>query len=446
MNEDNRETRLEIREEGFVFFDKNGRRQVFEEGPQSNESKLRQARIQKALADGYIGDQIRHCKRANGELLRADEVACELLSSLVESITEQFGRAVVGVLFLQLTIKSIEPEQSIRLHKSGDNSDDFSWVEGISMRTLDKRFSTPALREYGLLSLNADGCFMTRTLAENYPYTRLYKAAIRGSKDQWLQMVDRVETGESESKACLHFLIGLLLNRSTSFHEAAHLAMEHVNELSTEVSSVDAVAETLLEFCSSSTNPARLFEVAIHSLCQVIYQHGGYQGVLKPLSQMRSANKKHGNLGDIEILEVADKMRIAISWDAKYGKTYLRYEIDELEEKLRLHPETKLAGFITDSFPELHEDVAGKVSEVESKSKEGLRIEITDFRTWANAQTCNLTVSAQTVAVEWLVAFAECICQRRRQVAPIDEPADAWVNDLKTLKLSRRYRHYRAAP
>jgi hypothetical protein len=36
---------------------------------------------------------------------------------------------------------------------------------------------------------------------------------------------------------------------------------------------------------------------------------------LKPLSQMRSANKKHGNIGDIEILEAR---QIIESWDAKY--------------------------------------------------------------------------------------------------------------------------------
>ena len=35
---------------------------------------------------------------------------------------------------------------------------------------------------------------------------------------------------------------------------------------------------------------------------------------LKPLSQMRSANKKHGNIGDIELLE---DRQIVEAWDAK---------------------------------------------------------------------------------------------------------------------------------
>ncbi len=36
---------------------------------------------------------------------------------------------------------------------------------------------------------------------------------------------------------------------------------------------------------------------------------------------MRSANKKHGNIGDLEVLE---KSNIIEAWDAKYGKAYLR--------------------------------------------------------------------------------------------------------------------------
>ena len=55
--------------------------------------------------------------------------------------------------------------------------------------------------------------------------------------------------------------------------------------------------------------------------------HGFYQAMnemhflgdaeVVPISQMRSANKKHGNVGDVELTENGIIIK---SWDAKYGK------------------------------------------------------------------------------------------------------------------------------
>ena len=68
----------------------------------------------------------------------------------------------------------------------------------------------------------------------------------------------------------------------------------------------------------------------MHSLFQVLEDQGSFEGgFLKPLSQMRSANKKHGNVGDIEITAgKRNGLHIVESWDAKYGKAYLRDEIE----------------------------------------------------------------------------------------------------------------------
>ena len=63
------------------------------------------------------------------------------------------------------------------------------------MRSLDKTFITPVLRSYDILRTNADGVMMTRSLAENYPYSKLYKAAIRGNRDEWLEIIDLLEMG-----------------------------------------------------------------------------------------------------------------------------------------------------------------------------------------------------------------------------------------------------------
>jgi hypothetical protein len=44
---------------------------------------------------------------------------------------------------------------------------------------------------------------MTRTLAENYPYSKLYKAGIRGARKEWLEITDDVENGDLDSFKCI---------------------------------------------------------------------------------------------------------------------------------------------------------------------------------------------------------------------------------------------------
>jgi hypothetical protein len=145
------------------------------------------------------------------------------------------GRALVGLTVLQLCVKAIEPEQSIRLHKAGGAGSNFSWAEGIPMRVLDKHYITPILRRFDLLRLNADGFMMTRSLAENYPYSKLYKAAIRGARTEWLEIVDLIEVGTIQPESALSHLIGLLFNRSDKFKRAAESTIKYSSRMCTQV-------------------------------------------------------------------------------------------------------------------------------------------------------------------------------------------------------------------
>ena len=158
---------------------------------------------------------------------------------MVNGITSEVGRALVGVAFLQLTIKSIAPDQSIRLHKGTTRRGSFSWVDGISMRTIDSTYSTPFLREQGLLNVNKFGVFMTRSLAENYPYSKLYKAEMRGPFTEWIDIVDAIEDESMPAELGLYYLMALLKNKSDAFNSMAdeavalaeNMAINHLREL-----------------------------------------------------------------------------------------------------------------------------------------------------------------------------------------------------------------------
>lgn len=422
--------RLEVYLNRSVLVQDEGR-QTFKEGQPTNSAERRLAKIRKAFEKGFLDKLVSDCRAPDVEIGAIDEKSVQLLTQLVDSVTSEVGRAIVGLTVLQLAIKSICPDQSIRLHKGGGTGESFSWQDGLPMRVLDKEFNTPVLRKYDLLKLNADGVFMTRSLAENYPYSQLYKAASRGAKAEWLAIVDLAEFGKLNPTVALKQLVVMLFNRSETFKKDSELAIQAVKTVAGKIESLGRATKFIRNYVDSSTYAARLFEIAMHSLFQILEDHNAFEGgFLKKLSQMRSANKKHGNIGDIEITAgKRDSLHIVESWDAKYGKPYLRDEIEELHEKLQEHPETKLAGFVVDANPNLKPEIKKRVEEIEQNHN--VRIEIVEFDDWVSRQAKRISLPEKQIAGLWLNAFAESLCQFRRDRAPIDEPADAWVRELR---------------
>jgi hypothetical protein len=427
--------RLEVYLSHSVLVQEEGR-QTFKEGQLTTAAAKRLVKIRKALENGFLDKLVGDCRSPNIKIEGLDEEALRHLTQLVDSVTSEVGRAIVGLTVLQLAIKSICPDQSIRLHKGGGTGESFSWQDGLPMRVLDKEYNTPILRKYDLVKLNADGVFMTRSLAENYPYSQLYKAASRGAKTEWLAIVDMAEFGKLDPATALKQLVVMLFNRSETFKHDSELALKAVKGVAGKLENLDQATKFIRRFVDSSTYAARLFEIAMHSLFQVLEDNGGFEeGFLKKLSQMRSANKKHGNIGDIEITSgKRDSLHIIEAWDAKYGKAYLRDEIEELHEKLQEHPEAKLAGFVVDANPNLKPEIKKRVQELEQNHN--VRIEIVEFDDWVSRQAKRVSISSKQIANLWLIAFAESLCQFRRDRAPIDEPADSWVRELRTFSES----------
>lgn len=426
-----------------VFRDKSelvlpdGATQVFLEGGMSQLAKLRYQKISIELSNGYLEEQIILC-RDNLAVLDCSQVSeshIDNLNRLVQSVTSEVGRAMVGLTVLQLCVKAIEPMQSIRLHKGSTGKRDFSWQDGISMRSLDKQYITPVLRKYDLLRLNADGFMMTRSLAENYPYSPVYKAKIRGARQEWLSLVESIETNKLSPAAALHYLLSQLLNRAKAFKELALQTIETLFKFlaSDKKLEQEFITEIIWTHINESDYAARIMEIAMHSLMQAMQELQIFpDGALKPLSQMRSANKKHGNIGDIEIVQAR---QIIESWDAKYGKSYLRDEIEELADKLEAHPTVAVAGFVTSVELERREELMSRCQEIEDEF--AISLSILTFRDWSKKQFSlaieeGLVTEAE-LARGWIVAYTESIAQKRRDIAPIDEPCYQWLTTLKKI-------------
>lgn len=429
---------LVIYEDRFVLNESDGSVHQYDEGKISASAKRRSDYIKSRLEAGYLENLIEECfaPDINIGVLKAEHET--LLQRLVESVTSEVGRALVGLSVLQLTIKSLSPEQSIRLHKGSAQSNCFSWREGIAMRTLDSNFITPVLRKYDLLSLNAFGFMMTRSLAENYPYSKLYKAAIRGGREEWLTLVDLIETRELEAATGLKFLIVQLIRRSDKFRNLADSLLKISREYLSLSPDFKDVFQVIFGFVNNSAYSARIFEIAMHSLFQALSDKKCLPGYLVPLSQMRSANKKHGNIGDVELSYTFGGKDIIEAWDAKFGKTYLRDELEELHEKLNFHPIAERVGFVTDVPPNLKKEIVDRMTEL--ASIHNVSIQIIDFETWVSEQIRQHDLDFDEVGRTWFIAFVETICLKRRKLAPIDEPTNQWICELSGVLEQKRAR------
>ena len=416
------EKHLDVYEDRYELHQGEGT-EVFYQGFQNDETKKRYAKINKELSEGFL--EKKYESLSENDYTDLSDENQRLLRNMVDGITSEVGRALVGLAFLQLAIKSICPEQSIRLHKGTTRKGSFSWVEGISMRTIDSNFNTPFLREHGLLNLNKFGLFMTRSLAENYPYSSLYKAEMRGPFDDWIAIVDAIENGSMPAELGLCYMMAQLRNRSDRFQEQAEKACSLTEKY--KGAEFKEIKDLIKNFFNTTNYSARAFEVAMHSLFQAMDEMLilGDADVV-PMSQMRSANKKHGNVGDIELTE--DNI-IFEAWDAKYGKPYLRDELEELRDKLLLNPAVRVVGFVVDSSVDLRKDIVSRRDEISTETS--VEIHLFSFDEWVDYEISDLSsIQKNELGYRWLVALVESFAQKRRNLAPIDEPCDDWVNDL----------------
>ena len=300
------------------------------------------------------------------------------------------------------------------------------------MRTLDAAYVTPALRESNLSKVNKDGAFMTRTFAENYPFSTVYKAGILGAREQWLSVVDKIERSQIDPTEAIALVLFKLINLADNFEllasETVELAENFVN--GKVVNSFDRSFALLQDHFESSDYSARLMEILMHSLMQALDELHGLAGLkLKPLTQMRNANLKHSNFGDVELTSDGE---IVSAWDAKYGKANMREELEELDEKFSANSPPGNFGYVTSVPPEMSDEIIRRANEISHNHV--VDIEIVHLGTWLKAQfaaAIEIGIDESQLASHWVTAYTGSLAQRRREYAPIDEPCYEWLAELK---------------
>lgn len=114
MANDEKERHLDVYEDRYELH-QDDVMMVYYQGVQNEAAKRRYARINRELAGGYLNRAIKSIPTRDFTGLSEGNRA--LLKDMVDGITSEVGRALVGLACLQLAIKAVAPEQSIRLHK-----------------------------------------------------------------------------------------------------------------------------------------------------------------------------------------------------------------------------------------------------------------------------------------------------------------------------------------
>ncbi|MCX4343226.1 MAG: hypothetical protein OSJ53_04955 [Kineothrix sp.] len=89
----------------------------------------------------------------------------------------------------------------------------------------------------------------------------------------------------------------------------------------------------------------------------------------------------------------------------------------------------KTAGFIVDGEVDKRKDIMGRAEEISIET--GVEIQLLSFDEWIGYEIQGMKrYQLDEIADKWLIAVVESFAQKRQEIAPVDEPCEAWISDL----------------
>ncbi|MFY4812582.1 hypothetical protein ACOJIV_07685 [Haloarcula sp. AONF1] len=428
-----------------IYIDERGEVHRFEVGQPSKETKRRYQNVISALDSGEFRSLLDEATSLSeqDEEPDIDDGHAALLSDVAKGIHGD-GRGIAGVCCAQLFTKSIEPGLTVRLHKGGKSTEDFSWREGWSLRQVDNRADVGTgveLNRRGILYSNTDGgAVMTRTLAESEPFTNVYEPAVAGPRQAWLEVVDSIEREELDPERGIIYLLKRLVDEKRLTEEFTEQILELVAQFATTEPSMGEVRDLISAHVRQADRGAPLLEIAVHSFLQVIEDAGSLTGELVQLQTLTSPDRRGGestrevrDLGDVQLTTDGS---VRVAWDAKLDITITHEELASLEEKLGSGMMPNRVGYTTLDEPELGSEVDDQPEDLEV---DGLNLELYSLEGFIKEYTKATDSRSQTVEpADWLVSYVETLARQRPDRAVVRESPLSWLEGLQEL-LGDRY-------
>ncbi|WP_150139833.1 hypothetical protein [Candidatus Enterovibrio escicola] len=95
--------RLEVYKDHSILITEDGIKERFDEGGQSKETKKRLVLIKNELEKGFLVNIVEECRHPSHTAQLLSDEYMKILRNLVNSVTSEVGRGVVGLAVLQVT-------------------------------------------------------------------------------------------------------------------------------------------------------------------------------------------------------------------------------------------------------------------------------------------------------------------------------------------------------
>lgn len=300
--------------------------------------------INHALDDLYLEASSKHVKLIEGEQPQWT-LPEELISFIDQFWQKALGNAESAITNLTtcLACKFVEPAIDCRYHREPGNGmpqppDGRS--NYFSGRTISEDILAPWLKNQDFVTSNSG--WQTRTFERPRPYTLDYPENIRAVKDEFLHILDRVQSGDA---TVAREALAYLLFNQIAFRESQRiqLTVPSINNIQTIVSFFEKHF-----FASYSRKGAsRLPVLAIYAVYScAMAEMGRYQGYyLAPLQRHEAADARTGAIGDIQIFD-ADN-RIFEAFEIKHEIIIDKEVIRTVYDKFRSYPSLQRCYILT---------------------------------------------------------------------------------------------------
>lgn len=241
-------------------------------------------------------DVLTECYRDAEEESKKDNI-----EDLITSIGQDEARLIIELANIKhaargaaLTLgiyKIAHPEQDIRNHKS-------EYANGFSARGVDTKVTVPFLLEHGL-PYNVETHWLSQTLSFAGPFTPdlILKTVPKKAGPDLVKVANLIQNSTGDK---IRRYVTLILEQMIEERNKGNIPLTKPKNLS-----IDQVMELLHKHFERTyeKNAPRLPQIAIYAIYQCLMHDVDRYSTfdLQPLERMKTANRKSGSVGDIDI-------------------------------------------------------------------------------------------------------------------------------------------------
>lgn len=261
------------------------------------------------------------------------EVRKENIEMLVSKVGEEDANVIIrlantkhacrGAALTLAIYKTLHPEQDIRCHK-------VEYENGFSARGVDHYVTVPFLAQKGL-PYNVDTHWLSQTLSYASPYMPdlVLKTVPKNAGPDFITVVNLIQNATSTDR--VKNIITLILEKMIEERNKGNIPLTKPKNLS-----IDQVMDLLHRHFSHGyqKNAPRLPQVAVYAIYQCLMKdvdrYSDFE--LRPLERMKTANRKSGTVGDIDLwLEGRPIEAVEIKFEIHVNSSHVSEAIQKVQ-------------------------------------------------------------------------------------------------------------------